>query len=604
VQHWNENTAIEDQTFAFFTKGMKALWDLFFDEKKNILIVLALTALMQVFSLLNTYGFKVIFDAMARIGSDNTVFTTIAVSIALVAVIRIVNNVVQHFVKETIFLKSVIKLENLWPVLAQRKLLALSVGYHERENTGKKIAKITKGCDKILDILTNFVWGLAPHLLYLAFNIMFILVIDVKIGILFMIPFIPASVMTYYTYKQFASDWEEWERMKESSMGLFCQSIINVQTVQAFVQEGREEGNLADVRKKMEILDVSIHNQQLSHLFWVNMLLHLSFLVTVAIGVYWVHIGWSTVGTMVFIISTGNVTFQSLREIINIYMRILRNLVAVIRMRDLLDEPVDIQNSEHPLTPESYNGVIRFQDVSFRYPNKDSDAIDHTTLSISPRQMVALVGKSGEGKTTLVRLLCRMYDITDGSITLDGKDIRDLDLSWYRKKFAIVQQDVEIFDATLAQNVAYGSQDASLGDIQEALRAARLDVMLDDNERFPDGVNTSVGERGIRLSGGERQRVGIARAYLTLLKGAKVLILDEATSSLDSEAERAIQHMIGRLREDCDLSIVVIAHRLSTVQKADHIYVIEGGKIAESGAHSSLISQNGIYANLVHHQSL
>lgn len=601
---WDEKTALEDHTFAFFTKGMKALWALFYDEKKNILIVLVLTAVMQVLSLLTTYGFKVIFDAMALIGSEPTVFMTIAASIAVVAILRVVNNILQYFVKDAIFLKSVIKLENIWPVIAQRKLLALSIGYHERENTGKKIAKITKGCDKILSILTDFVWGLAPHLLYLAFNIVFILVIDFKIGILFMLPFIPAAIMTYRTYKKFATDWEQWEKMKESSIGLFCQSIINVQTVQAFVQEKREEMNLSGIRKNMERLDVDIHIEQQKHLFWVNMILHLSFLATVAIGVYWVHRGFSTVGTMVFIIATGNVTFQSLRELINIYMRILRNLVAVIRMKDLFDEPVDIKNVETPQTPQSYKGVFAFQDVSFRYPKKESDAIENFNLTILPRHMVAFVGRSGEGKTTLVRLLCRMYDVTGGTIALDGQDIRHLDLCWYRKLFAIVQQDVEIFDATLAENVAYGFQGATLEHIHEALRAARLDVMLDDQDRFPGGVRTHVGERGIRLSGGERQRVGIARAYLALLNGAKVLILDEATSSLDSEAERAIQHMISRLREEMNIAIVVIAHRLSTIKKADQIIVIEGGKIAQVGTHVSLVSQDGIYANLVNHQSL
>lgn len=601
---WDDKTSLEDRTFTFFMKGMKALWALFYDEKRTMIIVLCLTAVLQVLSLLYTFGFKVIFDSMALIGKDTKAIQTIGITIALLAFLRISNLIFQHFVKEKIFLKSLIKLENLWPVLAQRKLLALTLGYHERENTGRKIAKITKGCDKIIDILTQVVWGLAPHMFYLVFNVFFILAIDWKIGLLFLIPFVPAVMITYSTYKRFAHDWERWERMKESSLGLFCQSIINVQTVQAFVQEKREEQTLETVRNEMRVLDTFITCEQQKYFFWIGMILNISFIATIAFGVYWVHLGLSTVGTMVFIIATGNVTFQSLREIINIYMRILRNLIAVIRMQNLLDEEVDIKNAEHPSIPEMYSGVLRFEDVSFRYPKKDGDTIDHFTMTIEPRRMTAFVGRSGEGKTTIIRLLCRVYDVSAGRITLDGYDIRTLDLFWYRRLFAIVQQDVEIFDATLAENVAYGYPDASKDQIQKALRAARLDVMLDDTERFPAGTETNVGERGIRLSGGERQRVGIARAYLALLHGAKVLVLDEATSSLDSEAERAIQAMLDRLRAETNISIVVIAHRLSTIRKADTILVIDDRMIVEQGRHDQLIAQNGIYADFVRHQTL
>jgi len=204
----------------------------------------------------------------------------------------------------------------------------------------------------------------------------------------------------------------------------------------------------------------------------------------------------------------------------------------------------------------------------------------------------------------MIRLISRMYDIDEGSIKLDGRDIRDLDLEYLRKIFAIVQQDVDIFDTTLLENIRYPDAEASEEQVIEALKASHLYEALQNLDRFPDGIKTQVGERGIRLSGGERQRVGIARAYIALLNGARVLILDEATSNLDSEAEKAIQKMIGKVREKLNISIIAIAHRLSTIQKADMIYVINNGNVAESGDHSRLVQENGLYAHLVELQKL
>ena len=218
--------------------------------------------------------------------------------------------------------------------------------------------------------------------------------------------------------------------------------------------------------------------------------------------------------------------------------------------------------------------------------------------------MIAFVGKSGSGKTTLVKLLLRAYDPVSGSIMLDGQDIRSLQRGWYRRLFASVRQDVDVFDGTIRDNVAYSHPDATDQEVEQAARAAHLGAVIDEKDRFPLGLMTIVGERGIRLSGGEKQRVGIARAYLHLLKGARFLVLDEATSSLDSQAERAIQDMVNRIRQEQRITVIAIAHRLSTIKLADRIYVLQQGRITEQGTHHELTSLGGIYANLVHLQQL
>lgn len=266
-------------------------------------------------------------------------------------------------------------------------------------------------------------------------------------------------------------------------------------------------------------------------------------------GIYFVYKGQSTVGTVVYIIATGNVTIESLQEIFHVYTRIIRNLMAVVRMKELMDQDIDVKNTAKVQTLSSLKANFEFKNVTFIYPGKSEPVLKNFNLNIVPNQMVALVISSGEGKTTIARLLCRMYDVTSGSIILDGKDIQEIDLFWYRRMFAVVQQDIDIFDATFLANIAYPYPNVCTKQVIQAAQAAHLTETLNNKEKFPDGILTQVGKQGVRLSGGERQYVGIALAYLAVLNGAKILILKKATSSLDSEAERAIQEMIDKLRK-------------------------------------------------------
>jgi ATP-binding cassette subfamily B protein len=267
---------------------------------------------------------------------------------------------------------------------------------------------------------------------------------------------------------------------------------------------------------------------------------------------------------------------------------------ATERLLELLAARSDIRNPAHPrpLPTRSSNGAaLALHDLTFAYPSRqDTAALDHVSLAIRPGETVAVVGPSGAGKTTLFQLLLRYYDPQSGSITLDGVDIRDLDLHTLRGAIGIVPQDTVIFSADAMENIRYGRPEAT---DEEVIAVAKLAAAHEFIERLPQGYRSFLGERGVRLSGGQRQRIAIARA---LLKNPPLLLLDEATSALDAESERLVQGaleaaMVGR-------TTVIIAHRLATVQRADRIVVMEDGRVVETGTHASLVAMGGIYANL------
>jgi ATP-binding cassette subfamily B protein len=273
---------------------------------------------------------------------------------------------------------------------------------------------------------------------------------------------------------------------------------------------------------------------------------------------------------------------------------IAKGFASITSLGEVLESP-DLEINQGKRVVDQVDGVIEFKDVSFTYPTNHKPTLNHITFSASPGKMVALVGPSGSGKSTLINLVIGFLRPSQGSICIDGADNKDLDLRSVRKFLSVVPQESVLFDGTISENISYGLSGVSSQEIEKALRDANA---WDFVHAFDDGVETIVGERGARLSGGQRQRLAIARA---LIRNPRILILDEATSALDSESEKLIQVALSPLMKN--RTTFVVAHRLSTVQEADQILVLDEGKIVESGTHSELVSQQGLYRHLYDAQS-
>ena len=320
----------------------------------------------------------------------------------------------------------------------------------------------------------------------------------------------------------------------------------------------------------------------------------MAIVIVIAYGGWQVMHHARTTGEFISFIGALLLVYEPLKRLSNMNANLQEGLAAAARVFTILDTPAIIQDrfQAKPLPP--VKGHIEFQNVRFSYPD-GKVALDGINLKIKKAQSIALVGASGAGKSTIINLIPRFYDIQQGTVFIDGIDIRDVTLESLRQQIALVSQEIMLFDATVQDNIAYGTFNATDTDIMAAAKAAAAHEFI---EVLPQGYRTMIGENGVKLSGGQRQRIAIARA---MLKNAPILLLDEATSALDTDSERQVQAALKILMEG--RTTLMVAHRLSTVVEAHKIYVLDGGKIVESGNHRALLESNGIYANLWHAQS-
>ncbi len=375
-----------------------------------------------------------------------------------------------------------------------------------------------------------------------------------------------------------------------------AEAFSGMRVVRAFSRQKREAGRF--------ITDNNLMARKELYSWWWMRVVEMIWeaMIPISSGALLFYGGWRvidgglTIGDLMMFLVYLLMLLEPLATLANSATQVQNSLSGLDRILDLLDEPREMQSTADSIriNRDTVLGDISFQDVMFTYPGTDSPALRDINLDIRGGQVVALVGPSGAGKTTLCNLVARFYDPTEGRVLLDGRNLTEYDVESFRSLLGVVEQDVFLFDGSIADNIAYARRDASDDDIRAAAQAANALEFID---RLTDGLDTLIGERGVRLSGGQRQRLAIARA---ILADPKLLVLDEATSNLDTESERLIQDSLAELMHG--RTSFVIAHRLSTIAGADLICVVENGEITQTGTHEELMVSGGKYRTMVEQQ--
>jgi ABC-type multidrug transport system fused ATPase/permease subunit len=570
------------------------IWRLLKSSRRAIVKLLVLIVVLEAIRLIGPYFLKIIIDEITKFE-----ISRLEIILGLIALMFLINQIaslVDYLTDRKIFniLSDIITyLSNN----ALHKMVFLDLEYHEKENTGNKIIKIRRGVDKIDELFCSFFWEVAPTIFQVILTVGLLLWVDWIFGAIILI-FVPIFVFLTLKANKIAYPFRiKRFDCEEEAAGLMTQSIININTVKSFVQEWREYSNFSQATKNVRSSLLKEFKCILRYNLFRNLVIDLGRGFILLFGIYLVFEKSITIGSLVFVFTISEKALLSLFRISRLYDQIMESADAIERLYKISLEEPTVKNPENGIKPKNISGEIEFKSVDFIYSESGIKALNGVNLKINSGEVTALVGPSGGGKTTVARMIYRHYDPTGGEVFLDGNNLKNYDLYSFRKFIAIVPQEVEIFNMTIRENIAYANPEADFSEIETAARIANAEEFIVKLEKGYDAV---VGERGMKLSGGQRQRLGIARA---ILANPRILIFDEATSSLDSYSERLIQNAMEKIRKD--RTIIVIAHRLSTIKKADKIIVLENGQVIEEGSHLELSQiQGGLYQKLINLQKM
>ena len=420
--------------------------------------------------------------------------------------------------------------------------------------------------------------------------------VSVQLTLYILIPMGAIAIFGYFFGDVIEKRYARMQKAFADMSDYVQESISGERVVKAFVQEEKQYAAFRRVNENKRRITMSVVRLDAAFGPVLHFLVGLTYVVAILIGGYFTIVGDMTLGRFVaFNVYIGSLVWPmiALGDCITI---ISQGVAGLNRIHEILDEEPDIVDAAEPDRVDSLSGQISIRDMSFAYQADLPEALSHITVEVTPGETLAVMGRTGAGKTTLVNLLCRLYDITGGSITFDGHSIDRIPLRTLRENIAYVPQDNFLFSDTLSGNIAFGALEATAEEIAEAARQADIHDNIMD---FPEKYETMVGERGVTLSGGQKQRSSIARA---LLKDSPILILDDALSAVDTDTEETILDNLKRLR--AGKTTIMIAHRVSTVQNADRILVLDEGRIAEYGTRDELMARHGIFYDMVIKQQL
>ncbi|WP_103144761.1 SAV1866 family putative multidrug efflux ABC transporter [Staphylococcus aureus] len=475
-------------------------------------------------------------------------------------------------------------------------LQALSARFYANNQVGQVISRVINDVEQTKDfILTGLmnIW-LDCITIIIALSIMFFLDVKLTLAALFIFPFYILTV--YVFFGRLRKLTRERSQALAEVQGFLHERVQGISVVKSFAIEDNEAKNFD--KKNTNFL-----TRALKHTRWnaysfaaINTVTDIGPIIVIGVGAYLAISGSITVGTLAAFVGYLELLFGPLRRLVASFTTLTQSFASMDRVFQLIDEDYDIKNGVGAQPIEIKQGRIDIDHVSFQYNDNEAPILKDINLSIEKGETVAFVGMSGGGKSTLINLIPRFYDVTSGQILIDGHNIKDFLTGSLRNQIGLVQQDNILFSDTVKENILLGRPTAT---DEEVVEAAKMAIAHDFIMNLPQGYDTEVGERGVKLSGGQKQRLSIARIFLN---NPPILILDEATSALDLESESIIQEALDVLSKD--RTTLIVAHRLSTITHADKIVVIENGHIVETGTHRELIAKQGAYEHLYSIQNL
>ncbi len=469
-------------------------------------------------------------------------------------------------------------------------LMRLDMAFFHANPSGQLLSRVVNDVNVMRGAITGSLTGIGKSAFTLIFLIGVMFFRDWKLTLAAFIVFPLLSIFVIYIGRRLRKISKHMQSELGGLSDLLSQAFQGIRLVKAYRMEEYEVNKVSVAIHKVRDLNIkSIKVATLSTP--VNdILVGMVFAAIIAYGGYEVMAGRTTAGNLASFIAAFTLAYEPMKKLARLNNTLQIGLGATERVFEMLDRKSPIQDKENPLTLDAGALDITLKDVEFSYDDTDSKAVSGVSFTAKAGQVTALVGASGSGKSTIMNLIPRFYDVRCGAVMVGGHDVRDLSRGSLRDNIAMVAQDITIFNDSALENIRYGRAGASDTDVYEAAKAAAAHEFI---EGFDHGYQTILGEDGVKLSGGQKQRISIARA---ILRDAPILLLDEATSALDNESERLVQSALKELEKG--RTTLVIAHRLTTVQAADQIIVLDQGRIAERGTHNDLLAANGVYAQM------